>query len=102
MSAQTFIDWQAFIVDDGSEDQSEETIKSFEKADPRIHYVKRGTEPKGAQTCRNIGLRLAADSKYILFFDADDVFAPFCSQQRVHYMENHPDLDFAVFPARSF
>ena len=34
--AQSYTNWECIVVNDGSEDQSEATIQSFSKKDPRI------------------------------------------------------------------
>lgn len=100
--ANTFQDWICYIVDDNSTDNSLKIIKSYHEIDKRIKYYIRDREPKGAQTCRNIGFELSKNTEYVIWFDADDIIAPFCFEQRVNYMEKHPELDFAVFPAKSF
>lgn len=98
---QTFVNWQLIIVDDRSEDGTSEYIREYLE-DKRIVYTIRDTSlPKGAQTCRNLGLNMA-EGKYVCFFDADDLIPYDCLARRVHYMESHPHLDFAVFPAQVF
>lgn len=100
--AQTYQNWQVFAVDDHSTDNTEEIILSFQNKDSRIHYKKRDRLPKGAQTCRNIGLELSTDCDYIMFVDSDDLLAPFSFAQRVNFLKSHPEIDFAVFPAKTF
>ena len=100
--AQSYKEWSLFVVDDGSTDNTYNIIESYSKKDNRIHVKRRDRLPKGAQTCRNIGLELASASDYVIFFDGDDLIAPYCLQQRVLFMEQHPDIDFAVFPAKAF
>lgn len=95
---QTFCDWRAFCVDDISSDSTAEVIKGYQARDNRINYFCRNREPKSGQTCRNIGLELSVGAKYVVFFDADDLVAPYCFEQRVRFMDLHPDLDFGVFP----
>lgn len=95
---QTFCDWRAFCVDDTSTDSTAEVIKGYQEKDNRINYFCRNREPKSGQTCRNIGLELSTDAKYIVFFDADDLVAPYCFEQRVNFMEAHPNIDLGVFP----
>lgn len=96
--SQSYRDWELIVVDDGSEEREYETVKAFVGSDPRITFVRRpDNRVKGAQTCRNMGLELAK-GKYIIFFDSDDYIPPFCLEQRVNYMEEHPELDFGVFP----
>ena len=101
---QTFQDWIAYCVDDQSTDSTAEVIKAYQEKDERIQYVRREKEPKGGQTCRNTGLDMAVEqgAKYVCFFDADDMVAPYCFEQRVKYMEEHPKLDCGVFPALAY
>ena len=100
--AQTLQDWQAYCVDDCSTDTTAQVIRSYAERDSRIHYILRTTEPKGGQACRNIGLREARNAKYVCLFDADDTIAPFCFEQRVTYMEQHPEIDCGVFPMLAY
>ncbi len=99
---QTFQEWRAFCIDDGSTDRTADIIKSYASKDQRIEYVLRARTPKGSQTCRNIGIDMARDSKYLIFLDADDIIAPYCFAQRVDFLEKHPQLDYAIFRAKSF
>lgn len=98
---QDYYNWELLLVDDGSETETIELIKSFCKKDNRILQLNRERLPKGAPTCRNWGFE-HAKGKYIIFFDADDYVAPYCLSQRVKFMEAHMDLDYAVFPAATF
>lgn len=99
---QTFQDWQVFCIDDQSTDNTIKVIEDYSRKDNRINCILRSRLPKGAQTCRNIGLEYAKRAKYVVFFDADDLIAPYCLEQRVNYMEVHPNLDFGIFPAKTF
>lgn len=98
---QTFQDWELLLVDDGSTDGTFEMLHQFTIADNRIHLYQRNRLPKGAPTCRNIGLKYAK-GKYIIFYDSDDLIPNFAIAQRVDFMERNKDLDFAIFPAMSF
>lgn len=99
---QTYQSWNAFLIDDGSTDETASIIKRYSSLDARIHYKRRNRGPKGAQTCRNIGINEAKLSEYIVFFDADDLISSNCLQQRVQYMKEHPEDDFCIFPAKAF
>ncbi|MCI6160836.1 MAG: glycosyltransferase [Prevotella sp.] len=99
---QTFTDFKVFVVDDGSTDGSIDILREYVCKDKRINYTVRNREPKGAQTCRNMGYGLSKGAKYVLFFDNDDLVAPHCLEQRVHFMELHSELDFGIFPAINF
>ena len=98
IQASTFQDWEVIAVDDGSDAEHYDQVAAFSKQDARIHYLKRELQPKGAQTCRNIGME-RAQGKYIVFFDSDDYIIPTCLASRIRAFENRPDLDFMVFPS---
>ena len=66
--------------------------------DERMHYLHRNREPKGPQTCRNIGLENAR-GEFIIFFDSDDQVFPFTLKKRVEALRSREDLDFMVFPS---
>lgn len=99
---QSFSDWNAFFIDDGCTDNTPKIIEEYTIRESRIHYSKRETLPKGAQKCRNLGILQSKGAKYIIFFDSDDLIAPFCFEQRVKYMQANPYVDFASFPAKAF
>lgn len=94
--SQTFIHWEAILVDDGSTDGTQEEIERFARDEKRIQFYQRNKGSKGASICRNIGLSKATGA-YIVFLDADDLLDPVCLEQRINYMKENPLLDFAVF-----
>jgi len=69
--AQTFTDWEALIVDDGSTDNTREVAAQF--TDSRIRYIYQ--ENRGLSGARNTGIR-AAEGEYLAFLDADDLLTP--------------------------
>lgn len=99
---QSFTDWQVFCVDDLSTDSTPEVLKQYVEKDSRIHYIARHRAPKGAQTCRNIGFDATVGAEYVIYLDGDDIIAPYCFEQRVIYMERHPNIDFASFPMKTY
>lgn len=99
---QSFPDWTAFCVDDGCQDSTAAIIQVYAGRDSRITYHKRDRLPKGATTCRNIGMDLSEGCEYIVFLDADDLIAPYCFNQRIQFLEDHPSVDFASFPMKAF
>lgn len=100
--ANDFEDWELWAVDDGSDVETVAMLEREFSDEPRIHYISRGNRlPKGAQTCRNMGME-KAKGEYIIFFDSDDYVAPYCLRQRVENMRRHPDLDFMVFPSGTY
>lgn len=99
---QTYINWEAVVVDDGSIDDSIGSVNKFAQIDSRIQLHKRpDTEQKGAPSCRNIGIK-ASTGEYIIFLDSDDLLAPSCLERRVAEMKKNPNVDFAVFPQLIF
>ncbi len=98
---QTYTQWECIVVDDGSTDESIEKAERLSKSDKRIKVYQRHRSPKGANTCRNIGIEKSG-GVYIMFLDADDVLAEHCLQKRVEFALTHNDCDFWVFTVQSF
>ena len=99
--AQTHDNWELLVIDDLSEDDTPDVIKSYSKVDKRIKLIERQSKPKGSQHCRNIGLE-NAQGEFIIFLDSDDLLAPFCITQRLNAMKQTAYLDFLVFPQLIF
>ena len=99
--AQTYQNWETIIVDDNSTDNSYTIVKQFAEKDKRIKLLKRNRKPKGAPTCRNIGVE-KAKGDYIIFLDSDDLLKPFALQQRIDIIKKHPNLDYWIFQTVSF
>ncbi len=93
---QTYSNWEWLIVDDGSTDGSLCKVFHFASVDPRIKVFERKRLPKGASTCRNLGMQ-KAKGDYIIFLDADDLLSPKCLENRVLKMNRHPELDCSIF-----
>ena len=88
---QTFSDWEAIVVDDGSTDGTATTVYSFD--DPRIRYIPQEHAERSA--ARNRGLA-AARGEYITFLDDDDLYLPDTLAVEVEFQQSHPDLDMVV------
>lgn len=74
--AQTVSEWECIVVDDGSEDETDELMRILVKKDSRFIYKKRClSRTKGGNTCRNIGLEYARE-EFIQFLDSDDLISP--------------------------
>lgn len=67
--AQTFMDYEVIIVDDGSTDGSGAVCDEFRRRAPGWKVVHR--ENKGLASARNEGLRMAT-GEYVFFLDSDD------------------------------
>jgi len=70
--AQTFVDFELIVVNDGSTDNSVEVVKEFD--DPRIRIIDKLNG--GVSSARNVGVA-NANFPWIAFLDADDIWEPF-------------------------
>lgn len=75
---QSYKDFEAILIDDGSTDDSLELCKEYISGDSR--FVLLSQRNSGASEARNTGLRIAK-GHYICFADVDDVFND-------HYIED--------------
>lgn len=82
-------------MDDGSTDHSVATARAYAARDSRFKVFQRHREPKGAPTCRNIGLE-RAEGELIIFFDSDDIMLEYCLENRVKYFEKDENLDLLI------
>lgn len=96
--ANSFQDWELLAVDDGSEQDTLDLLDEYARKDNRIRVIHRSRQPKGAQSCRNIGLE-EANGEFIVFFDSDDYVIPDSLETRVRLIKSRPELDFLVFPS---
>ena len=98
---QTYTEWELLLIDDGSENETIDGLIELTQKDNRIYFYQRERLPKGAPTCRNIGLE-KSKGEYIIFLDSDDLLSPIMLEQRVKFMEDNEDKDFGIFPSISF
>ena len=71
---QSFQNWECFIVDDFSSDNTEEIVNKYHSQDDRIKFI-RNNRTKGAQGARNTGI-LASSGEWVVLFDSDNVMHP--------------------------
>ena len=98
---QTYKNWECIVVDDGSLDDTLAVVSEFVSGDARFKLLSRGERPKGASTCRNIGIEHATGS-YLIFLDSDDLLDRFCLEGRLRCARKYPDKDFLVFSVLFF
>jgi glycosyltransferase involved in cell wall biosynthesis len=71
--AQTFVDWELIIADDGSDAETKEYLKALE-GPPRVRVIWL-THTGNYSAVRNAALR-EARGEYIAFLDSDDLWLP--------------------------
>lgn len=70
---QSFADWEAVCVNDGSSDGSAIILEEYARKDDRIKVI---SQPNGGlSAARNAGMK-AAKGDYVLFLDSDDWLEP--------------------------
>ena len=71
IAKQTYKNFEAICVNDGSTDQSEKILKKYERKDKRFKVINQ--KNRGAGAARNKGFEYSS-GKYLLFLDSDDIF----------------------------
>lgn len=101
--AQTYQNWECLVIDDGSTENNVEIVNNYQKRDDRFKLFvrKKFNRPKGANSCRNIGIE-NAKGKYIIFLDSDDLMLKHCLESRIEFMELNQQFDFVVFQVETF
>jgi len=94
---QEYTYWECIIIDDGSIDNTLDVLSKYSEKDSRIKFWQRDRLPKGANTCRNIGIEHATGN-YVMFLDSDDLLISNCLSSRLEQFSKHSSYDFLVFP----
>lgn len=92
--AQSFTNFEAILVDDGSTDNSGDICDRYAKKDKRFKVIHKSNG--GVSSARNVALEICK-GKYITMLDPDDSIAT-DSYDNIYYMEQHPDIDILQYP----
>lgn len=84
--SQTYNDIEIIVIDDGSNDDTQEKLKSYQD---RIEYVY--IENGGPARARNVGMEMAR-GKYIAFLDSDDLYYPYKIEIQADFLDKHHDV----------
>ena len=89
---QTYKSIEIIVIDDGSTDNTERIVRSYET----VQYTKQ--KNRGVTYARNVGLRLSSGS-YVLFLDADDRLLSHAIEIGIESLKNNLDcaLTFGSF-----
>ncbi len=83
---QTFPQWEAILIDDGSTDGSAAILDEAAKHEPRFTVIHK--ENAGVSNARNDGIERAFGT-YLMFIDADDLVTPTCFSEMVAASERY-------------
>lgn len=96
--AQTFTDFEAIIIDDGSTDNGARIAASYASSDSRFRVI--GQQNKGISEARNTGLKIMR-GEYVTFVDSDDCVAP-NFLETLFYIARLHQADIACCSIQSF
>ena len=82
---QTYTNWELIIVNDCSNDKTEQIIKKYREQDERIK-VHSLSENHGVANARNIALQNAV-GRYIAFLDSDDIWLHEKLEKQIDFMK---------------
>ena len=96
--SQTHADLELIIVDDGSTDDTEQVVATYQAQDARIRYVPLA-ENQGATTARNRGI-IEARGDLIMVWDSDDELHEHALERVVDTFSRQPELGIVSAPCR--
>jgi glycosyltransferase involved in cell wall biosynthesis len=88
---QGYANFEIIVVDDGSEDNTEEVASGYAKEDPRVGLIRQ--ENRGLAAARNRGLS-EAGGEYVVFLDSDDRLVSEALEVGVRELGVHPGCAF--------
>lgn len=97
--AQTYGDYEAICVDDGSKDETGGILDEYAAIDSRIKVIHQ--ENRGEGGARSAGLKVAR-GEWLVYLDADDVWHPKFLESMVEGMQLCPDAQIVKVKSISF
>lgn len=86
--SQTLKDWEMFVIDDCSTDDSAEIIKQYVNKDSRINYYCTSKRSGSPSLPRNIGIE-HSNGEFIAFLDGDDVWFPNKLEEQYRFLTDN-------------
>lgn len=87
---QSYTNWEAWIVDDGSTDNTKEVVAAYLNKDNSIYYIKQ--ENNGVAKARNRALP-NVNGEYVTFLDSDDWYESNHLETRAAILSKNPKVD---------
>ena len=91
---QTFLNYEAILIDDGSTDGSAQIAKHFCEHNPRFQYYRQ--ENAGSSSAYNKGINLAR-GQFLVFLDNDDWNSPKTLESTYWALCEDPTIDIVQF-----
>jgi hypothetical protein len=89
--SQTYDNWEAIVVNDGSTDETAEVVGRYAAKDKRIRIIHK--ENGGAASALNAGLQNSR-GEWICWLSSDDFFEPDKLQIHLRYIKKNPQIRF--------
>jgi len=87
---QSFQDFQLYIIDDGSTDETRSVVEKYLQ-NQKVHYFHQKNQ--GVSSSRNHGIKISS-SEWICFLDSDDEWLPQKLATQSAFSENNPQFNF--------
>ncbi len=103
--AQSYSEWECFIVDDLSEDDTQAVVNEYVRRDSRFsYYLKSDSFGQGPSGARNCALDIAKNkgAQYLQFFDDDDLMHPNKLELQVAPFQKDETLDLTICRYKRF
>ena len=97
--AQTYLNWECIIVNDGSPDNTEEVAKRYCETDIRFKYVFK--ENGGLSSARNEGIKNSS-GEFILPLDSDDLIGEQYIEKAIEHFKLFPDTKLVYCKVQLF